>query len=276
MKVVVYGVTDEIMEYTEKFWDRVDYIVSDVIDIEKREYRGRNIKDIISLLKDKDVFIIVSNIVNKQKSFKVLEVNGYVKGRDFVWGPDWLGDENLPACYPIKSWEENAYKYNFSGEDGPWDNRYRELITLLDAECNSIMDCGAGNMSLKRMLNTKIKYIPVDNVPRNKEIIICDFNKGEFPEIHVDTAIASGILEYIIFPEKFIMNLCDHSKKVILSYCSLHMRPNISYRMSLGWKNHLTEGEIVKLFYQNGFILDEELYINTSGLYLSFKKIYSK
>lgn len=272
MKIVVYGVTDEIMSYTDEFWDKVDYIVSDVMNIENKKYRDRDIKNVTYLLKENDVFIIVSNVINKQKSFKILEANGYIKDRNFVWGPEWFGDDKVPPCYTIKSWEENEHKYNFTEEEGPWDNRYRELITLLDEECDSVMDCGAGNMSLRRMLDPKIKYVPIDHVPRYKETIVCDFNKREFPDIFVDTAIASGILEYITLSEIFIKNLCEHSKKVILSYCSLHMRPNISYRMSLGWKNHLTEGEIVKLFYQNGFILEEELFINPNSLYLSFIK----
>ena len=270
MKVAVYGVTDEIMEYTEEFWSKVDYIISDTKDRDKEEYRGKMINDTAYLQKEKDVFIIVSNVRNKQKAFKILEFYGYVKNQDFVWGPDWFGDDKLPACYSIKSWEENEHKYNFNKEEGPWDNRYKELLTFLDVGCHSIMDCGAGNMSLKRMLNTDIKYVPVDNVPRYKETIVCDFNQGEFPDICVDVAFASGILEYITLPEKFIKNLCEHSKKVILSYCSLHMRPNISYRLSLGWKNHFTEGEIVKMFYQKGFILEDELYVDSGGLYLSF------
>ena len=215
MKTVVYGVTDEIMDYTEEFWNRVDYIVSDEKNIRKEKYRGKDIKNITFLLKENNVFIIVSNVINKQKSFKRLELNGYVKNQDFVWGPEWLGNEELPACYSVKSWEENEYKYNFNEKEGPWDDRYRELITLLDAGCCSVMDCGAGNMSLRRMLNSEIKYFPIDNVPRYTETIVCDFNKGEFPDICVDNAIASGVLEYITMPERFIQNLCEHSKKAI-------------------------------------------------------------
>ncbi len=270
MKIIVYGVTDEIENYTSEFWNIVDYIVSDQEKNRKKTFRGKEIKDFTKLHEDKEVFIIVSTIVNKQKAFRLLEAHGYIHKQDFVWGPEWFGGEGIPACYLINSWEENAHKYNFDGKEGPWDNRYKEMITLLDPKCSTLMDCGAGNMSLRRMINTEIKYYPVDNIPRYSETIVCDFNKGNFPDIYVDTAVACGILEYITVPEVFIKNLCEHSKMVLLSYSSLNLRPDISYRLSLGWKNHFTEGEIIKIFYQNKFILKDEIYVDSGQNYLSF------
>lgn len=276
MKIVIYGLTNEIENYTPEFWNIVDYIVLDDEEIKEKEFKRKEIKKFTELLEEKEVFIIVSIIVNRQKAFKKLEAHGYVQKRDFVWAPEWFGERGIPACYSINSWEENAHKYNFEGKEGPWDDRYRELITLLDPNCNALMDCGAGNMSLKRMINAGIKYYPVDNVQRYSETIVCDFNKGNFPDIYVDTIVACGILEYIILPEIFIKEMCEHSNTVLLSYCSLQMRSDISYRLSLGWKNHLTEGEIVKIFYQNGFVIKDEIYVNSSQLYLSFCKQINK
>lgn len=272
MKIIVYGITDEIGNYTSEFWDIVDYIVPGNEEIKEKEYRGKKVKTFTELLEEKEVFIVVSVIVNKQRAFRLLEAHGYVQKRDFVWAPEWFGREGLPACYSINSWEENAHKYNFEGKEGPWDDRYRELITLLDTNCRTLMDCGAGNMSLKRMINSEIKYYPVDNIPRYSETIVCDFNREDFPDIYVDTIVACGILEYVILPEEFIKKMCEHSNTVLLSYCSLQMRSDISYRLSLGWKNHLTEGEIVKMFFQNGFVIKDEIYVDSGQLYLGFER----
>lgn len=140
------------------------------------------------------------DIVNKQHSFKELEMKGY-QASNYCWAPEWIGDANIPSCYKLTSWNEREKIYDFSKTDGPWDYRYGYLISMIDDNCISVMDMGAGNMSLKKMLDMKIRYYPVDNVSRCSETIVCDFNKSEFPQLNVYTIVCAGILEYIL-PDK--------------------------------------------------------------------------
>lgn len=275
-QIVVYGTSKEVFCYTDDFWSRVAYVVSDTEQIATDTIREKPVKSFEYLEDNKSVFIIVSNIINKQKSFKRLDLAGYVKGENYVWGPDWLGDENVPSCYEMSSWEENEERHHYFAEDGLWDHRYRELLPFLMQDCHTIMDLGAGSMSLKKMLKPGIRYYPIDNVLRYRETIVCDFNKKEFPDICVDTIFACGILEYITVPEYFIKEICNHCNQVLLSYCTLNMRPEISKRLKLGWKNHFTEGEIVKQFLLNGFILENEIYINSGGVYLEMRRKRSR
>lgn len=278
MEYVVYGITDEILNYTQAFWNKISFVITDLEETNIKMLREKEVKtlDWLSGGVMDNAFIVVSNIVNKQKAFGKLEAYGYLKNIDYVWGPEWFGDENLPSCYEIKSWEQNEREHAYFRQKGLWDYRYRELLTFLSSECKSVMDCGAGNMSLKRMLDPEIEYYPVDNVQRYPETIVCDFNKNEFPDIYVDAVFACGILEYIAVTETFIKNMCAHCKMVLLSYCTLNVASGISERLALGWKNHFTEGEIVKMFFSNNFELKEEVFVEKDGIYLVFCSVKDK
>lgn len=270
--IVIYNITREIDKYTPAFMDKVNYIVDENEHKDGDTYLGKRIRDYDWLLKQEKVFIFVSNVVNKSKAINRLSRDGYKKGQDFVWAPEWYGDKLLPPCYPLRSWEDNECKYDFSGQAGPWDHRYKELLTLMPEDARSVMDCGAGNMSLKRYLDDEILYYPIDKTKKYPETNVCDFNSGSFPDIYSDVAFLCGILEYISCPEIFLRKLCQHSKTVLIAYCSLHMCPEISVRMLNGWKNHFTTGELVKIFGGNGYYLFDEIYEEKGGIYLRFDK----
>lgn len=270
-KYAIYGFSKEIEKYDREFMEKIDYFIGEkYCDI--KIYKGKSVKNFEWLLNQKNIFIFISEIFNRNRIYKKLEEYGLLENKNFIWAPKWFGDENIPSCYPMKSWEDNEKKYDFSKIEGPWDFRYKELLTLMPVSCSAVMDCGAGNMSLRSMLNKEISYYPIDKIKKYQETIVCDFNSGNFPEINVDVIFLAGILEYIICPESFLRNVCQSCKTVLMSYCTLHTHPEISSRMLCGWKNHFVMGELIKLFSDNGFCLVEEIYEEIGGVYLRFDK----
>lgn len=269
-KYIIYGLTSEIEKYDIEFMNKVDFIIEESCNI--NFYKEKRVKDYNWLLNQSQFFLFISNIINKNKIYKKLEKDGFVENRDFVWAPNWLGDGDIPSCYPMNSWEDNENKYDFSQADGPWDFRYKELLTLMPEGCSSIMDCGAGNMSLKRMIEKNILYYPVDKVQKYHETIVCDFNKGDFPDMYVDVIFLAGILEYIICPEVFLRNVCQRCKTVLMTCCTLYTYPDILSRMLNGWKNHFVMGEIIKMYEKYNFHLTDEIYEQRGGVYLRFDK----
>lgn len=279
MDYVIFDFDKSIFTYSSEFMKKISYIISDDIAVNMNSFGELAIYPLSKIYpKRKDIYLIVSTIYNKYSSFEKLEKMGYHYINDYIWAPDWLGNEELPSCYPTKTWEDNKYNYDFSNADGPWDYRYQILLSALDNNCCKIMDCGAGNMSLRRLLekNAKqkyIKYFPVDNIKKYDETIVCDFNTGAFPNIAVDTIFLCGILEYIIFIDDFIRNVCKHCNNVLLTYNTITSNKlSIPERHLFGWKNHLTEGELIILFEKNKFILEREIYTSHEEIYLKFVK----
>lgn len=105
------------------------------------------------------------------------------------------------------------------GYDRPeWRKRMVALSAFISDEDKSVMDLGAGNLQLRRILNRNVKYYPVDCRKTSNDTIVCDFNKLEFPDQKVDVIFAAGILGYISDPEWFLTEISTHCRKLIISY----------------------------------------------------------
>lgn len=105
------------------------------------------------------------------------------------------------------------------GYDRPeWRKRIVALSSFITDEDKSVMDLGAGHMHLRRILNKDVLYYPVDYKKNTENTIVCNFNKGEFPEKEVDVICAAGILEYIEDPVWFLKQVTSHCRKLLLSY----------------------------------------------------------
>ena len=92
------------------------------------------------------------------------------------------------------------------------------LQEYLDPSDKTIIDFGAGSMYLKRFLSEGVTYYPVDIVKRSEDTIVCDLNKGEFPNKKADVAILSGILEYLEDTHLFLDRVSLIVNKVIVIY----------------------------------------------------------
>lgn len=91
-------------------------------------------------------------------------------------------------------------------------------------------------------------YIPVDYQARGPETIVCDFNRGEFPDKQADVSFVSGCLEYIENPSWFIEQIAAHSHICVISYCSVEHFDDPAQRAAFTWKNSFDAKELVSLF----------------------------
>ena len=99
-----------------------------------------------------------------------------------------------------------------------WRKRIVALSSFLSNEDKSILDLGAGHMHLRRLLSDDVLYYPVDYKKNAEDTIVCDFNKGEFPDRKVDVICAAGILGYIEKPEWFLSQIVNSCRKLLITY----------------------------------------------------------
>jgi hypothetical protein len=130
--------------------------------------------------------------------------------------------------------------------DERWQERIKRLAEFVPPG-SSVMDLGCGKMWLRNFL-VDCDYIPVDYCPRGKDTVVCDFNKGEFPEQSVDVAFVSGCLEYIDHPQWFVDQIESHAQRCVISYCTTDAFPDFVMRSATGWKNHFDRAEIISMF----------------------------
>ncbi|MGN0385617.1 MAG: polysaccharide pyruvyl transferase family protein [Lachnospiraceae bacterium] len=126
-----------------------------------------------------------------------------------------------------------------------WKKRLVAMAKYINADDMVIMDLGAGNMHLRGLLKPEQKYVPVDYKKNAEDTIVCDFNKGEFPDVKADAIVAAGILEYMKNPIWFLDKMCEASDKCIVSY-----KGNEKYPDSI-----LSTDEIIEHMKENGFVL---------------------
>ena len=271
-KICLLGDMREIGNYSAEFLNSVDELLGGVEKLPERSYYGKPVASLHALSKNNYYF--VSSLFLKERDFKILTNAGFIYGDDFIWAPEWEGNEEIPVCYPSSTWADKETTYDFSKQEGPWDYRYRILLDYLPANCRSVLDCGAGNMSLQRMLppEMQIAYYLVDYKSNYPSTIICDFNQGEFPVLKVSTSFICGLLEYIENPSGFLRNICKRCNTVLIAYNIFSDKIPMSQRRQLGWKNHMTTGDIVSIFQSNKFELLKELRVDAPETYLVFRK----
>lgn len=264
-KYIVYGCGVEVlMNYSEEFVSKISYFVDpDPVKI-GNTYQGKAILSPEDLRNESNCFILVSEMQHYSLVFRKLLEMGFEYEKDFIWAPNWIGNEELPEVYPSRSWEMREKCEEQMG-GGNYDVFVDELSTerawllsqYLGGE-ESVMDLGAGPMNIKKYLGKDCKYIPVDYVQRSEDVIVCDLNKDSFPDIEVDCIYMSACLEWLLEPKKIISQMCSHAERsIILSYITIERRGDIRYRKYLGMKNHFSALEIISMFSENHFLLKD-------------------
>lgn len=126
----------------------------------------------------------------------------------------------------------------------------------IDNNTASVIDYGAGQMYLKKLINRDIEYYPVDYFKRFDETIVCDLNEGAFPNITTDVAVLNGVLEFLTTADKLLKYVCQKTKhKIILSYMTVDKYSNKDSRRASGYVSDLSENEILNILGENGFVL---------------------
>ena len=267
MKYAVYGVGNECINYCWEFLSRIDIFIDN--GKKGQLFWGKKIVG-IDEVNLKDFFIFISPVVEHYEIMEDLESRGLIQNKDFIWAANWYGDEMIPSPYGAKYWKD--IENNFDFVEGNWNARVRQVAQLIPNEVLSIMDLGAGAMTLRNYIDKKIKYYPVDYCKRSSETILCDFEKKEFPDIEVDCITASGILEYVNDMDWFVKKICEYCKYAVITYNPIEILNSIFIRQTSSWKNNYTIFEIMKFFMDNGFYPCAERITKSTDVIIKFEK----
>ena len=137
-----------------------------------------------------------------------------------------------------------------------WNPR-TENIAFLIPSGSSVLEFGAGNMSLKNYLPADCKYTGSDLVDRGPGTIVCDLNGPKLPLFSPnDFAVFSGVLEYVNDVPRLIAHLSDVAEVIIASYVTIECVSSKIARRSVGWVNDFSSEELEATFSRSGFSLD--------------------
>ena len=138
-----------------------------------------------------------------------------------------------------------------------WDQRTSILGNYITPG-SKVIEFGSGNMSLKKMLPKKCTYTPSDIVKRTEEIIVCDLNEPiSFDLSLYNTAVFSGVFEYVYDIDTVFKQLEKHIPHIILSYaCSDICTHN---RLINGWLSEFTEKQLLDIFAKYSYdVIDKQ------------------
>ena len=141
------------------------------------------------------------------------------------------------------------------------DFRLKLAMNKLIPDCKSLIDLGCRKSKLVKAITPPhvLKYYPVDFQKHDDEVIACDFNDGEFPDIKADTCLCAFTAEYIEPLPQFLANMCNAAQKQILMLC----RPaDKEFYPKYRWENpfltDFTEEFLIKTMKQNNFNLNAQ------------------
>ena len=138
-----------------------------------------------------------------------------------------------------------------------WDQRTSILVNYITPG-SKVIEFGSGNMSLKKMLPKKCTYTPSDIVKRTEETIVCDLNEPiSFDLSFYNTAVFSGVFEYVYDIDTVFKQLEKHIPHIILSYaCSDICTHN---RLINGWLSEFTEKQLLDIFAKYSYdVIDKQ------------------
>ncbi|HEY8002896.1 MAG TPA: methyltransferase domain-containing protein [Phenylobacterium sp.] len=135
-----------------------------------------------------------------------------------------------------------------------WAVRARLAAQLVPAYAR-VLDIGAGAMDLERVLPEGCRYQPCDLVRRDERTIVCDLNRGQFPDgVEADVVTMLGVLEYIKEPLGLLRRIRALNLPLVCSYSITDRRPQLD-RASQGWINAFDFASLQALMQQAGFRL---------------------
>ena len=124
--------------------------------------------------------------------------------------------------------------------------------------CESLLDLGCRKEKFAKALCSEgVKYFPVDFKKHDDEVIACNFNKGEFPDLKVDTCLCAFTAEFVELLPQFLDNMCAAAQKQILMLCRPADKEDKEvYRWLHPLLTDFTEKFLIKTLAQNKFRLN--------------------
>jgi hypothetical protein len=164
----------------------------------------------------------------------------------------------------IKRWRKNEELFQ------DWDERTMILGSFIISNAN-IIEFGAGNMALKSFLNNYKSYTASDILCRFEETIVCDLNQTiPFDLLHYDTAVFSGVLEYVYDIETVFTQMSSSIKQIVLSYCCVDI-VKLS-RDKNGWLSDYKKNELEAIFKKYNYRIENYQEWRNQSLYNLMKE----
>ena len=162
-----------------------------------------------------------------------------------------------------------------------WDSRTEKIAQLIPKGAR-VIEFGAGRRQLEKFLDSSCSYVPSDLTNRGPGTIICDLNQRPLPDlryVEVDVAVFGGVLEYVCDLDSLVDWLSQQFRFCIASYAyvapgkgaAIGIRQRLD-RLYHGYMNHYTEGELVELFHQRGYLCAKEETWDTQRIFQFVKQ----
>ena len=154
---------------------------------------------------------------------------------------------------------------------GRTNSRLQFALENLVPDCASLLDLGCRRAKLaKNFCPESVEYFPVDFKQYDDEIIACDFNDGDFPDMTADTCLCAFTAEFVELLPQFLDNMCRAAQKQILLWCRpVDKETKELYRWYHPFLTDFTEKFLIDSMAQNNFQLTAQ-YIAPSNPSLVF------
>ena len=131
----------------------------------------------------------------------------------------------------------------------PWDQRNERIASMIPPG-SSVIDLGCGAQTLKTYLPEGCFYQPCDLVQSTPDVIVCDFNEGQYPNVNrrFTHVVCSGVLEYIRDHRQFLEQVSQLGDTFLLSYNLRLPDQSRLTRMTNNWINHFSRTELESVF----------------------------
>jgi hypothetical protein len=155
-----------------------------------------------------------------------------------------------------------------------------QIASCLIPEGRSVLDIGAASQILRRYLYEGCKYVPSDYLDRGNGTLVCDLNKGEFPEGRYDYVVTLGVVEYVHDVDWMFSRIYGVGKYYILTYNVIRDEDEgdailIQRVNRYGWRNAFSRAELVRKLESAGWKVKKEVDgggVNIGGLMILCEK----
>jgi hypothetical protein len=135
-----------------------------------------------------------------------------------------------------------------------WRYRLLPAAKMLRAAA-TVADIGCGAMALEGYLSEGQTYLPIDLAARDDRTVVIDLNDASdlarLPS--ADACATLGVLEYCYDADAVVEALGSKFRQAVVSYNVAPAGSDPEDRLSRGWTNQMTLGQIEVLFKKHGF-----------------------
>lgn len=182
----------------------------------------------------------MKNILNRIQNIALNKIRAFNEGRRYKKQAKKTLELRKAKLSDYERWKQTEELFV------DWNQRTAILASMIPQGAN-IIEFGAGNMALKDYLPPDCTYTPSDIYKRSEGMLECDLNgRIEFDLAAFDTAVFSGVFEYVYDVDKVFLQLAKSVKNVILSYACSDI--SNADRLKSGWLSDFSKSEMEDIF----------------------------